>query len=326
MSEYREGEPDGPAESKRQEREASSGDGDTASRRARTTAPHPSTLIEKPGEAPPDRAALGRRQRHRLETFERLVAVAREVLFSRDLREVAVSDITDAADVGKGTFFNYFPSKEQVVPGLLLVNQRAMALALERVRRGEATVAQTILDELRAYLCPPTGDWLTYEQNLMQSLLHENVRRGFSERMDPIRQYYIELVRRGQEDGSIRRDLPAEDLSAGIRLGIIGLTVMLWIHGTHPSPALVDHTIGTMLRMLTVPSTATSPVGSTARRRSRSATGKGAAPTRPTSKSRPGQRAKRARRGKPKAISQKTRNVGHTRPTARRPAKRKAGK
>ena len=63
----------------------------------------------------PETHAEGRRERHRRETFERLVNAAREIMFSRGLADMTVQDITEAADVGKGTFFNYFQSKEHVV-------------------------------------------------------------------------------------------------------------------------------------------------------------------------------------------------------------------
>ena len=49
-----------------------------------------------------DLALEGRRERRRRETFERMVRAAREILFNRDFDDVRVTDITDAADVGKG--------------------------------------------------------------------------------------------------------------------------------------------------------------------------------------------------------------------------------
>ena len=42
----------------------------------------------------------------------------------RGILNTTVEDITEAADVGKGTFFNYFPSKEHVL-GVLLEGQLA---------------------------------------------------------------------------------------------------------------------------------------------------------------------------------------------------------
>jgi TetR/AcrR family transcriptional regulator, cholesterol catabolism regulator len=56
-----------------------------------------------------------RRERRRAETRERLYEAAMQLLTERDFEQVTVEMITDAADVGKGTFFNYFENKEAVV-------------------------------------------------------------------------------------------------------------------------------------------------------------------------------------------------------------------
>ena len=62
-----------------------------------------------------DLAPPGRRERRRVETQERIFAAAIQLLSERDFDTVTVEMITEAADVGKGTFFNYFSNKEAVV-------------------------------------------------------------------------------------------------------------------------------------------------------------------------------------------------------------------
>lgn len=59
--------------------------------------------------------SLTRRERRRIETRDRLFEAATQLLSERDFDSVTVEMITEAADVGKGTFFNYFPNKEGVV-------------------------------------------------------------------------------------------------------------------------------------------------------------------------------------------------------------------
>ncbi len=56
-----------------------------------------------------------RRERRRAETRERLYDAAVHLLSRHDFDSVTVEMITEAADVGKGTFFNYFPNKEAIV-------------------------------------------------------------------------------------------------------------------------------------------------------------------------------------------------------------------
>src|SRR5580765_8714561 len=56
-----------------------------------------------------------RRQRKSAELRERLFRAALDLFARKGFSETTVEDITEAADLGKGTFFNYFPSKEHVL-------------------------------------------------------------------------------------------------------------------------------------------------------------------------------------------------------------------
>src|SRR5215469_10505751 len=56
-----------------------------------------------------------RRERRSAELRERLFRSALALFASKGYAETTVWDITEAADVGKGTFFNYFPSKEHIL-------------------------------------------------------------------------------------------------------------------------------------------------------------------------------------------------------------------
>jgi len=66
---------------------------------------------------PPVSIALppNRRERQSLERRERLFRAALDLFARKGFAETTVEDITNAADLGKGTFFNYFPSKEHIL-------------------------------------------------------------------------------------------------------------------------------------------------------------------------------------------------------------------
>src|SRR6202040_3245531 len=56
-----------------------------------------------------------RRERQSLERRERLFRAALDLFARKGFAETTVADITNAADLGKGTFFNYFPSKDHIL-------------------------------------------------------------------------------------------------------------------------------------------------------------------------------------------------------------------
>ncbi len=58
---------------------------------------------------------MSRRDRRRAETRERLYSAAVRLLSEVEFDAVTVEMITEAADVGKGTFFNYFSNKEAIL-------------------------------------------------------------------------------------------------------------------------------------------------------------------------------------------------------------------
>src|SRR5271167_4001729 len=63
----------------------------------------------------PARPFHGRRERRTAETRERLFRAALDLFARKGFTETTVEDITEAAAVGKGTFFNYFPSKDHIL-------------------------------------------------------------------------------------------------------------------------------------------------------------------------------------------------------------------
>ncbi|EJT02926.1 TetR family transcriptional regulator [Rhizobium sp. CCGE 510] len=66
-------------------------------------------------DSKPTATGEGRRQRKRRQTRERIEQAAMTLFLQRGFDATTVEDITEAADVSKRSFFDYFPSKEEVV-------------------------------------------------------------------------------------------------------------------------------------------------------------------------------------------------------------------
>ena len=60
-------------------------------------------------------ADLSRRERKKKETKEKIYAHALKLFRTQGFGATSIEQITQQADVGKGTFYNYFPTKEAVV-------------------------------------------------------------------------------------------------------------------------------------------------------------------------------------------------------------------
>src|ERR1035437_3948498 len=91
----------------------------------------------------PHRQGMGRRQRRAAETRLRLFRCALQLFAERGFPNVTVEDITEAADVGKGTFFNYFQSKEHVLGVMAEIQLGKVREAAALAEEGQQTIQAT---------------------------------------------------------------------------------------------------------------------------------------------------------------------------------------
>ncbi len=89
-----------------------------------------------PGSKPALSSRLSsRRQRRSAEIRERLFRSALAFFAKKGFAETTVEDITEAADVGKGTFFNYFPSKDHILLAFGEMQLAKLEAAIETAHR-----------------------------------------------------------------------------------------------------------------------------------------------------------------------------------------------
>jgi len=80
-----------------------------------------------------DDCAPSRHARRRLRNRARLVAAAREVMARKGLEGATIHEITSAADLALGTFYNHFDSKEAVMEAVVSEQARDFGDAMEEV-------------------------------------------------------------------------------------------------------------------------------------------------------------------------------------------------
>jgi TetR/AcrR family transcriptional regulator, cholesterol catabolism regulator len=149
-----------------------------------------------------------RRERKKEETRHRIFHAAIDLFRERGFEQTTVDDITEKADVAKGTFFNYFHRKETVLgylseERLLAIEERVPALLAEE-RDAREKLIEVYLVAASAY---------EEDQELARFVLVELMRRAFGPNEETASRWHgiIEsLVRQGQERRELRADLPIE--------------------------------------------------------------------------------------------------------------------
>ena len=168
-----------------------------------------------------------RRERRQVQTRERLMRCALRLFAERGFADTSIEDITEAADVGKGTFFNYFPTKEHVLDAFGKSRVAKVEAALDEARSGKLSVVQAMrqLPHSSALETPMTPKLM--RSNLVAALLNDSVRRNMTDNQARGRNLLGQLIAIGQKRGEIRKDVPARSVARAVQQGAFG-GFLLW--------------------------------------------------------------------------------------------------
>jgi AcrR family transcriptional regulator len=170
----------------------------------------------------------GRRERHRTEIRERLFRSALRLFAERGYMETTVEDITEAADVGKGTFFNYFQTKEHVLATFGAERLASVERALDRAKAGP------VLPVLRELASDLAGHY-TENPALLRAIYAAHascapVRAELHKRLQTGRRLLAGIFAIAQQRGEVRRDIPPTELARLTQVVLLGITLAWALH------------------------------------------------------------------------------------------------
>src|SRR6202050_1236172 len=173
------------------------------------------------------RRSNGRRERRSVETRERLFRAALDLFARKGFTETTVEDITQAADVGKGTFFNYFPSKDHILLAFGEMQLAKLQTAVEEARHTGEPMPQ-FLRSLGVRMTEEPIRNPGVIRTLLQAYLSSTpVRKVMLDLQKRVHALHTEIVQLGQDRGEIRKDLPAAEIAHVFRQTIFG-TLLFW--------------------------------------------------------------------------------------------------
>jgi AcrR family transcriptional regulator len=180
-----------------------------------------------------------RRARRSAATRESLFRAALDLFAVKGFADTTIEDITEAADVGKGTFFNYFPSKEHLLAAFSDMQLAKLQAAVEVAGQGDEPMP-SFLRSLSVNMTAeparnPSIIRALLQANLSSSavrdLMQVNHARGLA--------LMTRLIVLGQQRDEIRRDLPAAEVANAFRQMVFG-TLLLWsVYGDGSLPARI---------------------------------------------------------------------------------------
>jgi AcrR family transcriptional regulator len=170
----------------------------------------------------------GLRERRKDEVRQRLFRAAVELFGTRGFNATTVEDITRAADVGKGTFFNYFKTKEMLLSSWAELRLDILRRARSGALQGREPVKKVLHRLLGALLEEPTRSRTTGRCMLLGLLGSEPAAEMLQDTTLRARRVLTDIIVEGQKRGEIRRNASAGDLAGLFQQTFFGI-MHLWI-------------------------------------------------------------------------------------------------
>ncbi|MGH1373622.1 MAG: TetR/AcrR family transcriptional regulator [Cellvibrionaceae bacterium] len=178
---------------------------------------------------------LTRRERRKLEVQNKICKAAVDLFETIGVEATTVEEICEQADVARKTFYNYYPSKLELV--------RALCDA-QLFSRTEALL-RSVLDQnlpasktLKSYLKQLQEDLSTYGKIdrilIREAMLDASADSRATQHLAQLMGLFIELVERGQKLGDVKNDF-TPDFYAQIILSTINGMMTAWMsHESFP--------------------------------------------------------------------------------------------
>lgn len=172
-------------------------------------------------------APPGRRERRRTETRTRILHAALQLFARHGFFGTTTEQITEAADVGQGTFFNYFPSKQHVFGVLAEIQLQKVRRARQLAARGEKPI-RAVLEDLTQDIAHEPGRSQALARALFSAFLSsEAMRKMFAATLAKGRRDLAVIMALGQKRGEICASRKAKDLAQAFQRSVVG-TLLLW--------------------------------------------------------------------------------------------------
>src|SRR5256714_4852431 len=168
-----------------------------------------------------------RRRRRSAAIRERLFRASLELFAQKGFAETTVEDITEAADVGKGMFFNYFPSKDHILLAFGEMQLGKLEAAIEMARHSGEPMPEFLRSLGVRMTQEPTRNPAIIRALLQAYLSTTPVREAMMDLQKRVHALHSQMIQLGQDRGEIRNDLPAAEIAHVFRQTIFG-TLLIW--------------------------------------------------------------------------------------------------
>jgi TetR/AcrR family transcriptional regulator, cholesterol catabolism regulator len=189
---------------------------------------------------------LGRRERKRIATRDRILECAVALFASRGYDSTTMDDISECADVARATVFNYFARKDDIVSEWFLRRRTELAKILTEAEQQMTDTASRLRQGFR-------GLARLYENDPAAGRVMVRAWLRAGGPLLPLTDspaLFANTIRLGQQQGDIRSDVDAARAAVLIFDVYLG-ELYRWVSDEHGDYAIEDHLIESLDLILT---------------------------------------------------------------------------
>lgn len=147
---------------------------------------------------------LSRRDRKKIQVLNTLVEVTMKLFVEKGFEETTIAEIAIAADIGTGTFYNYFHSKEDLLKYVLARKLDETKDSLEKLNHSSMSPPEKISQILLTI-----GNVFKENQQLFNLCTHHLALMGPPHGTE-FKDILVNMIAEGQKNGDFRADVPIE--------------------------------------------------------------------------------------------------------------------
>ncbi|MFQ3610412.1 MAG: TetR/AcrR family transcriptional regulator [Fimbriimonadales bacterium] len=192
-----------------------------------------------------ERTLNSRRERRKEETRQRLFDAALALMQEKPFDQITVEEITERADVAKGTFFSHFPTKEHLLIAYTQEMVEEVYEFIEQLQPEKATSQWEVMRQVMHFIAERDGQSLERTRSMMVACCQSApLREMMAQMIEEATQHAMQGFARGQALGEYRTDVSAEQLAHyAVRLYRICLMEWMMERPDRPLAELVDQTL-----------------------------------------------------------------------------------
>ncbi len=147
---------------------------------------------------------ISRRDRKKRQVLTTLVDVTMKLFMEKGFAETTIAEIASAADIGTGTFYNYFHSKEDVLRYVLTKNLDETKDSLEELNRSSMSPPEKISQILL------TIGKIFKENQQLFNLCNRHLSLMGPPHGTEFKDILVAIIQEGRINGDFRNDVPIE--------------------------------------------------------------------------------------------------------------------